>query len=96
MQEEIPLSFRVNGSKVDVSISSGETLADVLREYLGLTGTKIGCNEAECGSCTVLVDGEPVLSCTYPALRAGGKEILTIEGLASKEPDAAGDRSRCG
>ena len=62
----------------------GEMLVDLLRERLNLTGTKVGCNEAECGACTVLVDGQPVLSCTYPAAKAAGKEILTIEGLAEQ------------
>jgi len=65
-------------------------LSDLLRERLHLTGTKIGCNEAECGACTVLVNGEPILSCTYPAQKAAGKNVLTIEGLASQ---AAAQRS---
>jgi len=69
----------------DLSPVPGETLADLLRERLGLTGTKIGCEEAECGACTVLVDDEPVLACVYPAERAAGKTVLTIEGLASGE-----------
>ncbi len=72
----------VNGETVELPFIPGEMLSDLLRERLGLTGTKIGCNEAECGACTVLVDDEPVLSCTYPAARANGKRILTIEGLA--------------
>jgi CO/xanthine dehydrogenase Mo-binding subunit/aerobic-type carbon monoxide dehydrogenase small subunit (CoxS/CutS family) len=75
------LSLRVNGSVVDLDIEPGEMLADVLRIRLGLTGTKIGCNEAECGTCTVLLDGEPVLSCTLPALKAAGRRVTTIEGL---------------
>ena len=77
------LSFTVNGSPFSFPIIPGEMLAELLRERLGLTGTKIGCNEAECGACTVLVNGEPILSCSYPALRAQGKQITTIEGLAS-------------
>ena len=72
----------VNGEAVSFPEKPGEMLADLLRERLFLTGTKIGCNEAECGACTVLVDGEPILSCTYPAPKANGKRILTIEGLA--------------
>jgi CO/xanthine dehydrogenase Mo-binding subunit/aerobic-type carbon monoxide dehydrogenase small subunit (CoxS/CutS family) len=75
-------SLIVNGSSFTIPRIPGETLAELLRERLGLTGTKIGCNEAECGVCTVLVNGEPVLSCAYPAARAEGKEITTIEGLA--------------
>jgi len=75
--------IKVNGKPIEIEPQPGEMLADMLRERLGLTGTKIGCNEAECGACTVLVDGEPVLSCTYPAAKASGKEIVTIEGLAS-------------
>lgn len=73
----------VNGKPISVDTKPGEMLSDLLRERLGLTGTKIGCDEAECGSCTVLVDGEPILSCSFPAQRAEGKQILTIEGLSS-------------
>ena len=58
------------------------TLADTLRDNLGLTGTKIMCNEGECGACTVLIDGKPVLSCLTLAIECQGKDILTIEGLA--------------
>lgn len=76
------LVFWVNGDERRVSVSPGEMLADVLRYTLGLTGTKVSCNEAECGACTVLVGGKPVLSCTYPALKAQGKRVTTIEGLA--------------
>ena len=67
------ISLTVNGKKYDLPAIPGETLADLLRNRLRLTGTKIGCNEAECGACTVLVDGDPVLSCVYPAERAHGE-----------------------
>lgn len=76
------LSLMVNGIPVETSAAPEEMLSDVLRERLRLTGTKIGCGEAECGSCTVLVDGEPVLSCVLPAWRAAGSQVITIEGLA--------------
>ena len=76
------LSLVVNGTPVSTSAEPEEMLSDVLRERLHLTGTKIGCGEAECGSCTVLLDGEPVLSCVLPALRAEGSLVTTIEGLA--------------
>ncbi len=76
------MNFTVNGNSVTIDPQPGEMLADLLRQRLGLTGTKIGCNEAECGACTVLVDGLPVLSCTYPAERAQGQHVLTIEGLS--------------
>ena len=77
------LSLIVNGEKVQLPLIPGETLAELLRERLNLTGTKIGCNENECGICTVLVNDEAVLSCNYPAVRAQGKRVLTIEGLNS-------------
>lgn len=76
------IQFVVNGVERTVEVEASEMLSDVLRERLGLTGTKIGCNEAECGACTVVINGKPILSCTYPAVRANGKNILTIEGLA--------------
>ncbi len=80
------LTLTVNGNTHSLPTIPGETLADLLRKRLHLTGTKIGCNEAECGACTVIMDGEPVLSCSTPAERADGKTILTIEGLASLTP----------
>lgn len=76
------LSFTVNGKPTQVDVEEHDYLADVLRNRLGLTGTKIGCNEAECGICSVLVNGTPVVSCIYPALRAEGASVETIEGLA--------------
>jgi CO/xanthine dehydrogenase Mo-binding subunit/aerobic-type carbon monoxide dehydrogenase small subunit (CoxS/CutS family) len=77
------ISLTVNGKKYNLPVIPGETLTDLLRNRLRLTGTKIGCNEAECGACTVLIEGDPVLSCVYPAERAHGKTILTIEGLVT-------------
>jgi len=76
------MDLTVNGKYISIEPQPGEMLSDLLRERLNLTGTKIGCNEAECGTCTVLLNGEPVLSCTYPAAKADGKEILTIEGIS--------------
>ena len=78
------ISLTVNGKQHILEPKPNETLSDLLRYRLRLTGTKIGCGEAECGACTVLVDGEPVVSCIYPAERADGKAVLTIEGLAGE------------
>jgi len=77
------LAMNVNGKDVEVEIQVSEMLAHVVRERLGLTGTKIGCEEGECGACTVLVDGKAVDSCIYPAMKAAGRRILTVEGLAN-------------
>jgi xanthine dehydrogenase molybdenum-binding subunit len=76
------LQMTVNGQAVSLEVPEGRSLADVLRDDLGLTGTKIGCGEGTCGVCTVLVDGKPVRSCRFPALRAQGAQVLTIEGVA--------------
>ena len=78
------ISLTVNGQAHALEAKQNETLSDLLRYRLRLTGTKIGCDEAECGACTVLVDGEPVVSCMYPAERAEGKTVVTIEGLAGE------------
>src|ERR1700752_1371983 len=74
----------INGIQHSLENKPNEMLSDLLRYRLRLTGTKIGCEESECGACTVLVDGDPVLSCMYPAARADGKTIVTIEGLADE------------
>ena len=76
------IALNVNGEKYELKAKVTATLADILREELGLTGTKIMCNEGECGACTVLMNGSPVLSCMMLAVDAEGKDILTIEGLA--------------
>lgn len=77
-----PLNLRVNGDDYEVFVEPWKSLADVLRDELNFTGVKIGCNEGNCGSCTVLIDGKPIKSCLMLAHQAKGKEILTIEGLA--------------
>ena len=77
------IAFTVNGQKKSVTTDSERPLLDVLREDLGLTGTKYGCGEARCGACTVLLDGKPVPSCVTPVSKAEGKTVLTIEGLAA-------------
>jgi aerobic carbon-monoxide dehydrogenase small subunit len=81
MKQEIEL--KVNGERLTLYVEHHRTLLEVLRENLGLTGTKEICNKGDCGSCTVLMDGKPVLSCLSLAIEAQGREILTIEGLAN-------------
>lgn len=80
--DQAMIHLTVNGKPYSVPEVAGEMLSDLLRSRLRLTGTKIGCNEAECGACTVLLEGQPVLSCTLPARKADGRAIITIEGLA--------------
>ncbi|HLJ69118.1 MAG TPA: (2Fe-2S)-binding protein [Chloroflexota bacterium] len=76
--------LRVNGEAVQVAFEPYKTLLEVLREDLNLTGTKHGCELGECGACTVLVDGLPIMSCIYLAVEAVGREITTVEGLATR------------
>jgi len=76
------LRLRVNGELYEVAGHVTHSLLEVLREEMGLTGTKHGCELGECGTCTVLVDGEPIYSCLMLALEAEGREITTVEGLA--------------
>jgi aerobic carbon-monoxide dehydrogenase small subunit len=78
------ISFTVNGRLMTLRVHAMERLLDVLRHELELTGTKEGCGEGECGSCSVLMDGMLVNSCLIPALQANGASIVTIEGLASE------------
>lgn len=75
------LRLRVNGEMKEVAAETSKTLLEVLREDLGLTGTKHGCELGECGTCTVLINGEPVLSCLMLGVEAEGVEIVTVEGL---------------
>ena len=82
-----PVRCVVNGGGVELGGRPLDRLLDVLREQLGLTGTKEGCGEGECGACTVLLDGEPVLSCLVPLAQCGGRTIETVEGVASR-PEA--------
>jgi xanthine dehydrogenase YagT iron-sulfur-binding subunit len=79
------INFTVNGKDASAEVEPRDTLLEVLREKLKLTGTKKTCDRGECGGCTVLVDGQAVYSCLFPAVRAGGKKITTVEGLAEGE-----------
>ena len=76
-------TLRVNGQLQELDCAPDRTLADVLRNELGLHGVRVSCSEGECGSCTVLIDGEPVTSCMAIAKQAEGRDILTIEGLGT-------------
>lgn len=97
------LILTVNGTEHSLTVAERRYLAEVLRYDLGLTGTKIGCDEAECGCCTVIVNGQSINSCIYPAFKAQGAQVLTIEGLAPEWDQARGPkdngpphRPRCG
>ncbi|MEA3020305.1 MAG: hypothetical protein QOI47_1829 [Actinomycetota bacterium] len=82
MTEKLPIRLTVNGEARDSAAEPRKTLADFLREDLGLTGTHLGCEHGVCGACTVLLDGEPVRSCLMLAVQARGTSITTIEGIA--------------
>jgi carbon-monoxide dehydrogenase small subunit len=82
MSDQLPIRLVVNGAERDAESEPRKTLADLLREDLGLTGTHLGCEHGVCGACTVLLDGEPVRSCLMLGVQANGHEITTIEGLA--------------
>ncbi len=79
---ELPVSFTVNGESVEITVEPRSTLADALREDLGLTGTHVGCEHGACGACTVLVDGAAIRSCLLFAVQLDGAQVTTIEGLS--------------
>ncbi|WP_448576528.1 (2Fe-2S)-binding protein [Thermomicrobium sp.] len=81
--ERVPITLTVNGQTISAEVEARMTLADFLREQLGLTGTKLGCEHGVCGSCTVLWDGAAVRSCLVLAAQADGANLTTIEGLAT-------------
>jgi len=83
MSERIELL--VNGNSYPVNVEADDLLVDVLRDKLGLVGTKKGCSSGDCGACTIIMDGRPVTSCLVLALAAVGKEIKTIEGFTPKD-----------
>ena len=80
------MKLTLNGEPRTLDVHPMKRLLDVLRDDCGLTGTKEGCGEGECGACTVLVDGQPVCSCLIPCVQAEGAEVLTIEGLSGDHP----------
>jgi carbon-monoxide dehydrogenase small subunit len=82
MTELVDVELRINGASRRASTEPRKTLADFIREDLGLTGTHLGCEHGVCGACTVLLDGEPVRSCLMLAIQAEGRDVQTIEGLA--------------
>jgi carbon-monoxide dehydrogenase small subunit len=86
---QVFVTLRVNGVPYPLAIGSGRNLSSVLRGEVGLTGTKEGCDDCECGACMVLLDGRPVNSCSYLAAQADGREITTVEGLADGQQLAA-------
>lgn len=85
MRKSESIVLKVNGEDFMLAVTPAETLADVLREKLGLTGTKLMCDDGDCGTCTVLIDGQPVLSCLTLAIECQEKDIRTIEGLANPQ-----------
>jgi aerobic carbon-monoxide dehydrogenase small subunit len=85
MKREVNLSMKVNGAPVSVTVEARTLLVQLLRDQLGLTGTKVGCDTSTCGACTVLLDGRSAKSCTLLAAQASGAAIATIEGLASDD-----------
>jgi carbon-monoxide dehydrogenase small subunit len=94
----LPLTLHVNGEPLQLTVPPHRTLLEVLREDLGLTGTKHGCELGECGACAVLVDGRPLLSCLTLAVECDGAQVTTIEGIDHPLQDAFADcgATQCG
>jgi isoquinoline 1-oxidoreductase alpha subunit len=96
------LTIKVNGSSTQVDVDPDTPLLWVLRDSLGLTGTKFGCGVAQCGACTVFLEGKPLRSCSIPVSAVGDKEVTTIEGVSGRESEAvqkawvARDVPQCG
>ena len=78
----VPATLHVNGTAYTVELDPHLSLLDAVRDVIGLTGSKEGCDDSECGACMMLLDGKPVNSCSYLALQADGREVTTVEGLA--------------
>lgn len=95
---KLPVTLQVNGEPMELSVPPHRTLLEVLREDLGLTGTKHGCELGECGACAVLVNGRPLLSCLTLAVECDGARILTVEGIDHPLQDAFADcgATQCG
>ncbi|MBZ9880763.1 (2Fe-2S)-binding protein [Mesorhizobium sp. CA10] len=85
LREPVVTSMRINKQAYDLSLDTRTSLLDALRDHIGLTGTKKGCDHGQCGACTVLVDGKRVLSCLSFAVMNAGKDVTTVEGLASSD-----------
>jgi len=81
----VAVNLRVNGTEYPVSVDMSRNLLGVIRNEVGLTGTKEGCDDCECGACMVLLDGQPVNACSYLAVQAQGREIRTVEGLVTDD-----------
>jgi len=89
----IPVTLKVNGIDYPVTVEQGRNLLSVIRTEIGLTGTKEGCDDCECGACMVLLDGQPVNSCSFLAVQAQGRAVTTVEGLADGDALAAVQRN---
>jgi aerobic carbon-monoxide dehydrogenase small subunit len=83
--DKLKITFQLNGQETEVTVSPDTVLVDLLRDGLGLKGTKVGCREGECGCCTVLLDGAAINSCLLPAIKVAGRSVSTIEGLSAAD-----------